>query len=438
MSEIQTSADVSLTKFCPNKNIIHKLKNLQELLDKFDKKIDKYQKNKRKRFIDLFCGIGGFHQVLSELKKECVFACDINKYCRDIYEQNYNIKPHDDVRTMNANAFADIPDFDILCAGFPCQSFSNAGKKRSFADERGLLFNEIIKIVKIKHPKFLFLENVKHILKVDNGKVIKYILKQLFDNGYNTQLFKMSPHEYGIPQQRERIYFVCIRNDVYKKNVVLLEKKTEITDFKKFLIPYDKIDKKYLISTDILNVLNAWQEMIQVFDVGEKISPVILTQEFYKKYTPEEFEKLKAWKKNYITKNKPLYNKYKNQWDTWYEKHKTILTKRSIYGQLDWQVGVIKENDTIFDYFIQIRQSGIRVKKAKYFPTLVAISQIPIYGKEKRYITPRECANIQSFSDKFILHSDDRQSYKQLGNSVNCNNVKNIIKSTLSQYNFLD
>ena len=78
-----------------------------------------------------------------------------------------------------------------------------------------------------------------------------------------------------------------------------------------------------------------------------------------------------------------------------------ILKKREIYGKLEWQTGPITVNDSIFNHFIQIRQSGIRVKKGKYFPTLVAISQIPIYGKEKRYITPRECARLQSFPETF-------------------------------------
>jgi DNA (cytosine-5)-methyltransferase 1 len=399
-----------------------------------DLNIKMNQCHKKNSYIDLFCGIGGFHQILSKLNKKCVFACDINKYCREVYKTNYGITPHDDVKSINVE---NIPDFDILCAGFPCQSFSNAGNKKSFNDERGLLFDEIVKIINIKAPSILFLENVKHILKVDNGKVIKYILKKLKGSGYNVQLFQMSPHNYGIPQQRERVYFVCIRTDIYKEDVKLVIKGEKNINFDQYLLKYKDVDVKYHIPNDILQVLTAWQEMISIFDVGEKISPVILTQEFYKSYTKKEFAKLKPWKQNYISKNKPLYIKYKKQWDKWYKKNKLVLNKRSIYGQLDWQVGVIKENDSIFDYFIQIRQSGIRVKKAKYFPTLVAISQIPIYGKEKRYLTPRECANIQSFPDDFILHTDDRQAYKQLGNSVNCHNVKNIIHSTLSQYNFI-
>ena len=111
------------------------------------------------------------------------------------------------------------------------------------------------------------------------------------------------------------------------------------------------------------------------------------------------------------------------------------MNKREVYAKLEWQVGKIKEDDSIFKYFIQIRQSGIRVKKAKYFPTLVAISQIPIYGKEKRYITPRECVRLQSFPESFKISGNDRVTYKQAGNAVNVENAKNIIETTLGMYN---
>ena len=251
----------------------------------------------------------------------------------------------------------------------------------------------------------MFLENVKHILKVDNGKVFSYIMHTLTDNNYNVQIINISPHEYGIPQQRERVFFICIRNDIYNgKDIKLIEDKTDKIILNNYLQNKNEIDKKYFIKDTILNVLNAWDEMIKEFEIGEKISPTILINEFYKEYTQEEFKKLASWRQNYIIKNKPLYQKYKNKWDIWYNKYKDLLNTREIYCKLEWQVGIIKKDDSIFNYIIQIRQSGIRVKKLKYFPTLVAISQVPIYGKEKRYITARECARIQSFSDNYILN----------------------------------
>ncbi len=315
-----------------------------------------------------------------------------------------------------------------------CQAFSNGGKKKCFDDERGLLFDEIIRIAKVKKPKFMFLENVKHILKVSNGEVIDYIKKKIAMTGYHLQIFQMSPHNYGIPQQRERVYFVCVRNDIYDGTEITLPTYEGIVEFQRFLDKKEDIDEKYFIKGDVLNMLEAWDEMIKKFEVDEKISPTILINDAYKSYTQQEFDDFPDWKQEYITKNKPLLQKYKSEFDEWYKKHGTLLQKKEIYGKLEWQTGHIKPNDSIFDYFIQIRQSGIRVKKAQYFPTLVAISQIPIYGKEKRYITPRECARLQSFPETFKLSPSDKVTYKQMGNSVNVENVYTVISSTLKKY----
>ena len=394
------------------------------------------------KFIDLFCGIGGFHQVLAnELGHECVLACDIDKSCREVYKSNYGLEPVPDVKKIKEQ---EMVDFDIICGGFPCQPFSNGGKKKTFDDDRGLLFDDIMRIAKEKGPKFMFLENVKHILKVGNGEVLDYIKKKIVGNGYKLQIIQMSPHDYGIPQQRERVYFVCVRNDIWeacedKEPIILLEDKTSIkggNSFNKYLINKEDIEDEYMVKGNELKALQAWDEMIKIFDVDEKISPTIMVNEFYNTYNEEEFKELAQWRQDYITKNRPLYEKYKDQWDAWYDKHRTLMNTREIYAKLEWQVGKIKPNDSIFNYFIQFRQSGIRVKKAQYFPTLVAINQTPVYGKECRYITPREGARLQSFPDSFKLPDNDKHAYKQLGNSVNCSNVKNVIKSTLCKYGY--
>ena len=398
--------------------------DLEKLIETLHKLI------KTKKFIDLFCGIGGFHQALSTFGLECLLACDIDKACRAVYKDNYDIDPVEDVRKINPE---DLDDFSVLCGGFPCQSFSNGGKKKAFNDDRGLLFDEIMRIAKVKQPEFMFLENVKHIRKVDNGKVFEYILDKLDKNNYYVQTFDISPHQFGIPQQRERVYFVCIHKSIYhNKKLELVIPKNKPIKLESFL--EETPDSKYNVSGDILNVLNAWETMIKKFPKGEKISPTILVNEFYKSYTEEEFNDLANWKKDYIKKNKPLYDKYKKHWDTWYKKNESILDKREIYAKLEWQTGPIKENDSIFNHFIQLRQSGIRVKKAHYFPTLVAISQIPIYGKQKRYITPRECARLQSFPDTFKIDTSDKNSYKQFGNCVNVDNVKTIMKMTFESF----
>lgn len=388
------------------------------------------------KFIDLFCGIGGFHQALSKYNSECVLACDIDDKCREVYQLNYGIKPEKNIKDINEK---NIPDFDVLCAGFPCQSFSNGGKKKSLNDSRGTLFEDILRIASEKKPKFMFLENVKHIKKIDNGNTFDHIIKRINETGYYVNnkdtIFELSPHNLGIPQQRERVIFVCIRNDIYDSNKIIdFKLPNKKINLDKIIEKNTNLTNKYKIPKDIENILNIWDEMIQVFDVNETLSPTILCNEFYKNYTDEELNNLPLWKKDYIKKNKPLYEKYKKHWDKWYNNNKEIIQKKEINGKLEWQAGKKKENDTIWNYFIQFRQSGIRVKKTNYFPTLVAIVQTPIYAKEKRYITPRECARLQSFPEDFIMHSNDNIAYKQFGNAVNVDVISYIIDLVFSEY----
>ena len=393
-----------------------------------------YSKNEGLKFIDLFCGVGGFHQALNKLNATCVFASDIDEKCRQTYEKNYKIKTHGDITKVDVNT---IPDFDILCGGFPCQSFSNSGKKKGFDDKRGQLYEYILDIASEKKPKFMFLENVKHIKKIDDGKVFDHIIKRIREIGYSVSVTELSPHQLGIPQQRERVVFICIRNDIYDNKIIDYTPSNIPINFNNILEKDTSKTEKYKISSDTENVLSIWDKMIKEFEIGENLSPTILCNEFRNTYSENEFNDLVKWKQDYITKNKPIYNKYKEKWDKWLDAHKDILSKREVYGKLEWQVGKKVKDDSIFNHFIQIRQSGIRVKKAKYFPTLVAIVQTPIYAKEKRYITPRECARLQSFPDTFILHENDQTAYKQFGNAVNVDVVHFVISKTLKAYNFI-
>ena len=161
--------------------ILEDIKEDQEVQEVQEVQIVQEGKNVYK-FIDLFCGIGGFHQALTSLGCECNLACDIDAACRKGYTSNYQLEPCIDVKKIDPEM---IEDMDIICGGFPCQAFSNAGNKKMFSDDRGLLFDEIIRIAKVKKPKFMFLENVKHILKVGDGEVIKYIRGKLDMNNYH-------------------------------------------------------------------------------------------------------------------------------------------------------------------------------------------------------------------------------------------------------------
>jgi DNA (cytosine-5)-methyltransferase 1 len=283
----------------------------------------------------------------------------------------------------------------------------------------------------------MFLENVKHIKKIDDGKVFEYILKRIKETGYNVQVEELSPHQLGIPQHRERVIFICeisLSVDIPDKIPFILPPITETTDeqIQKILLPWTEEREKYLIPKEVVSVLEAWNEMIQVFEVGENMSPTILCNEFLT--DPTDSIGLVTWKKEYITKNKRIYQKYEPLWQSWLEKHQQLLNKKEIYAKLEWQAGKKRENDSIWDHFIQLRQSGIRVKKGDFFPALVAIVQVPIYAKEKRYICPRECARLQSFPDSFIMHEKDKIAYKQFGNAVNVDVLHFFIKGTLDSF----
>ncbi len=179
-------------------------------------------------FIDLFAGIGGFHLAMHSLGGKCVFASEIDKNARETYKYNFNyISPeifdenlfNDDIRSISPS---EIPDFDVLCAGFPCQPFSQAGFKKGFGDndksERGNLFFNIVDIIEAKQPRAFFLENVRGIVNHDNGRTFKKITEILTDElGYSFYTNIVNASDYGLPQLRPRVFMIGFKND-YKNN----------------------------------------------------------------------------------------------------------------------------------------------------------------------------------------------------------------------------
>jgi DNA (cytosine-5)-methyltransferase 1 len=166
-------------------------------------------------FIDLFCGIGGFRLALEKHGLECVFSSEIDEYASESYKANFGELPSGDITEIPSKR---IPKHDILCAGFPCQPFSISGKQKGIADDRGRLFYEIYRIAKYHKPYILLLENVKNILTMDNGSVTKTIEDKLGEIGYNLEKCVLNSSYFGIPQARERVYFVALRKDVHTLN----------------------------------------------------------------------------------------------------------------------------------------------------------------------------------------------------------------------------
>lgn len=176
---------------------------------------------KEVKYIDLFCGLGAFHTAFNrtnirqkELKYKCVLACDIDEGIRKIYEENYGIKPEGDINLINIDT---MPDFDILCAGFPCQPFSIAGNQKGFQDKsRGNLFYKILEIIDKKNPETLMLENVKNLYTIHKGETFKIIKDELENRGYNFSYKVIDSRFYNSPQSRHRIYIICNKHSNYK------------------------------------------------------------------------------------------------------------------------------------------------------------------------------------------------------------------------------
>ena len=157
------------------------------------------------RFADLFCGLGGFHLGL---QGTCVWACDSEPKLRKTYELNFGIEPAGDIRKVKVQ---DIPSFDVLCAGFPCQNFSKSGSLEGIFNSNGTLYKEIFRLAQYHLPKIMLLENVPNILRfTDVIKDIKFHCKVL---GYKLNILKLVASDYGVPQIRSRVYFVAFRND---------------------------------------------------------------------------------------------------------------------------------------------------------------------------------------------------------------------------------
>ena len=383
------------------------------------------------KFIDLFSGIGAFHLALKDLGGECVFASEIDPYAIETYKENFGIDSNHNICDIKAE---DVPKHDVLCGGFPCQAFSTAGHKKGFADTRGTLFFEIERILEHHKTKYIILENVKHLLKHDNGNTWSVIKEKLINLGYilTETPIVMSPHHIGIPQTRERIFILGVHKDALTEKIKFLD----ITTPKKEEYPktsiYDIIDEnykenKYNISDYLINVFNAWNEFRQHFD---SLTTTIWVDEFGQDYdyTTLGFEK---WKVDYIRKNREIYNENKEFIDAWLEKY-NVRDFKLRDRKFEWQAG--KDYNSIWDVLIQLRQSGIRCKKPTCAPTLVAMVQTPIVGRYKRTITPREAARLQSFPDTYILNKNEQKAYKQLGNSANVEVIKYLANQLLSKY----
>lgn len=382
--------------------------------------------NHKFTFIDLFAGIGGFHQAMSTLGGRCVFASDIDEDCRKTYEVNYGIKPAGDITKIDAR---NIPAHDVLCAGFPCQAFSKAGKRLGFGDEtKGTLFFDICRILEFHKPKYALLENVRNLASHDKGNTWRVIHDRLNALGYNLlpDPVIFSPHYIGIPQHRERVYIMCVRKDIGNIQPFVFDKrKKKPCTIESILSDDEEIPnlKEYRISKDMENLIDLWNEFLQNIVVDKLPGFPVWTDRLCDLDPDEDISQLPGWKQNFINKNNELYIANRKFIDKWLQKAQKNPLFFGAKAKLEWQAGQT-DNPDIWNQIFQLRPSGIRVKVNSYFPALVAIVQTSIIGSRRRFLTPRECARLQSFPETFQPDEKQPQAYKQFGNAVNVECVK--------------
>lgn len=427
------------------------------------------------KFIDLFAGLGGFHLALSSLGCECVFASELKSDLRSLYNVNFpGVKVGGDITTI---AEADVPEHDVLCAGFPCQPFSQAGKRRGFNDEgRGNLFYEICRILRYHKPEFIILENVSNLLGHDGGNTWRTIKSELDSLSYDVSCAVLSPHEFGIPQHRKRIYIVGrLQSQGGLAGFSFPEKNmSSVCDIRKVLSlrPKDPVRLSPMVKSrlavwqdfvdgcvkhgqqlpgfpiwamefgatyDFHDVAPAFQSRDQLVgkrgNLGELVSGdtkedcLAMLPVYARTASSPVFPK---WKIRYIEENRSFYQRNKEWIDPWLQQ---IKGWDNSHQKFEWNCG--KATPMINDKIVQFRASGIRVKMPTFAPALNLVgTQTPIFPWLNRYMTVDEAAKLQGMEALNFKGGDvelsKTRALEALGNAVNVEVVRRIATNLLS------
>lgn len=390
-------------------------------------------------FFDLFAGIGGFHIALKRLGWKCVGFCEIDKPCRKTYFVNFPEMVGKwychDARNIKEG---ELPDFDVLVAGFPCQSFSLAGKRLGFEDTRGTLFFEIVRILKDKKPKAFLLENVKGLVFHDKGKTLKVILNTLKELDYDVHYEVLNSKDFGVPQNRERIFFVGFRTkeaipfefpkgfpltirlkDIMEKEIPERYYLTEkyVKRFLKSKCENNDKTEMVMISHTKANIKNRRQKRDESWTLDKSGSKMGVV----------ERREPKLRQVGSIAKNVDFHG------DRVYDRNGLAA---SIATNVEW-ITIVEEEPKLK----QIGRTGNHQQDRIYDPNGLSVSLktskgggagggVPtgLYKKgiRIRRLTPRECARLQGLPDSFRFPVSDTQSYGQLGNAVTVSVVEAI------------
>ncbi len=328
-----------------------------------------YQKYKPK-FIDLFSGIGGLRLAFESVEADCVYSAEIDAHAIEMYKVNFGDNSEQDIREIIPE---NLPDFDILCAGFPCQAFSICGKQKGFQDAtRGTLFFDILRIVRAKLPKIIVLENVQHLEKHDKGNTLFVIVKTLNELGYSVSYKVLNARDYGVPQNRERIVIVCNRNGL--------------------LFDFDKLE------TNRVESMKPFLDKSGVFEVLNECEYTLLNKTEIKQQ-----------------KSGLIFCGYRNK----------KIRNTGVRDGTEHLSRVHKQPNRIYS------SSGIhptlasQEKSGRYY----------IYDNGiARKLTLKECYRFMGFPDDFKLVGSKAKLYERIGNSVCVPMFKEIAKEIIKQF----
>lgn len=412
-------------------------------------------------FIDLFAGTGGirlaFEQAMYShgFKTKCVKSVEIDDHACETYELNFHENPKGDVREIE-----DLPKFDVLLAGFPCQAFSYAGKQKGFADTRGTLFFEVERILTKYHPKLCFLENVRGLTTHDGGKTFETILSKLNALGYHVEYRLINASSMGIPQNRTRIYFICTYNFIPKLTI------------ENNLGAADSHSYKRHTSQKLFSFAES-PKNVTVKDILE-INPD-LKYDCSKEFVDELRYALDG-KFDMLAGKRLIDTRHGNSIHSWNLGHKGKCTKNEIdfmnllisnrrrhdFGtEQDGKALTIEQIKTFYQngditYVIEslLNKKYLKEKEGKYNPVCGNMSfevfkfldpdsicitltssdanRLGVYYNGRiRRLTPRECARLQGYPDTYIIHPNDACAYKQFGNAVCVPVIERLISDLL-------
>ncbi len=321
------------------------------------------------KFIDLFCGIGGFRIGFERNNFECVFSSDFNSKVQDTYETNFGERPYGDITKIDPK---DIPDFDVLLGGFPCQPFSISGKKLGFEDTRGTLFFDVCNIIDFKKPKVVVLENVQHLINHDKKRTFSVILRSLKDLGYNVTYKILNTKDFGLPQNRQRIFIIGTKYGFFDFDKIKIIKSNPLNDF---------LDKK---------------GNFEYIDEDE----YTLLDSKYVKVQPDSGLKFIGYR------NKTGFRDVRPNSEHLNRVHRQ---PNRIYS-VDGYHPTLPSQETSGRFFIYIPKEN-KVRK----------------------LTINECYRIMGFPEDYIKHPTNGEQYRQIGNSVSVSITEEISRQIIEQ-----